>query len=79
MVSTTDCSFCHCVDDGNCTEIRRCTEEKACLTEQRNPEEFCDLNLNNCVDGFTCQKVEDVCEDNYYGRIIMENGRCVEL
>ena len=34
-----------------------------CPTEQRNAGEFCDLSLNNCADGFKCQKVNDVCND----------------
>ena len=78
MKSPSDCNGCSCVDDGVCTKVMGCTE-KGCPTEQRNLGEVCDLILNNCVDGFTCQKVKDVCEDNYYGRIIMEKGRCVKI
>ena len=69
-MSPSDCNTCFCVDDGVCTELGWCTEEKVCPTEQRNPGEFCDLNLNNCVDGFTCQKAKDFCGGKSYGRCV---------
>ena len=71
MVSPSDCNGCSCVDDGVCTKVMGCTK-KGCPTEQRNPGEVCTLSLNNCVDGFTCKKVKDLCDDQNY-------GRCVEL
>ena len=69
MLSPSDCNECSCVDDGNCTEVGGCTKI-GCPTEQRNAGELCMLKLNNCVDGFKCQKVPDVCEDKYYGRCL---------
>ena len=67
--SPSDCNRCSCVDDGACTKVMGCTE-KGCPTEQRNPGEFCNLSLDNCVDGFTCHKVKGACEDKYYGRCV---------
>ena len=69
MVSPSDCNGCSCVDDGHCTTVRGCTKI-GCPTEQRHAGEFCNLSLNNCVDGFKCQRVTDVCEYKYHGRCL---------
>jgi len=71
MLSPSDCNECSCVDDGNCTEVGGCTKI-GCPTEQRNAGELCNLKLNNCVDGFKCQKVTDVCDH-------VNNGRCLKI
>ena len=70
-LSPSDCNSCSCVDDGNCTEVMGYTKIE-CPTEQRNAGEFCDLSLNNCADGFKCQKVNDVCDD-------VNEGRCLKI
>ena len=69
MSDPSDCNSCSCVDDGHCAKVMGCTEI-GCPTEERNAGEFCSLSFNNCVDGFKCQKVTDVCNDKYYGRCL---------
>ena len=70
--SPSDCNRCYCIKNRNCSKVLKCTEI-GCPTEQRNAGEVCNLSLNNCVDGFKCQKVTDICEflhDVLYGRCL---------
>ena len=69
MSDPSDCNGCHCVNEGGSTKLLMCTKA-GCPTEQRNSGEFCNLILNNCVDGFACQKAKDVWEDKLYGRCV---------
>ena len=69
VLSPSDCNSCTCVDDGHCTKIGGC-KLMGCPTEQRNSGEFCNLSLNNCVEGFKCQDVSDICDYKKYGRCL---------